>query len=53
MAMKPNEDEVKDAIGDAEAAEEEGTQFPAMSYEQGVAAGLRWVLDGGDHPLAE
>lgn len=56
--MKPTEAEIKGVMEDAIAAEcesmENGSRYPAMSYEQGVAAALRWVSgDTQDHPLEE
>lgn len=30
-----------------------GSQWPGMTYEQGVDAALRWALGGSDHPMDE
>lgn len=44
--QKPTEKEIRDTTDDAIAAEcnamEEGSRYPGMTYEQGVAAAMRW-----------
>lgn len=49
----PNRDEMRDVIADADAAMDEGSKWPGMSYEQGVAEALRWVLGESKNPLAD
>lgn len=56
--QKPTEKEIRDTTDDAIAAEcnamEEGSRYPGMTYEQGVAAAMRWVNgDTQDHPLED
>ena len=35
-------------------AEEEGSKFPGMTYEQGIDACLRWLRgDEDDNPMSE
>ena len=29
------------------------TQWPGMTYEQGVENALRWVLEGSDNPMED
>lgn len=53
MNTKPNRDEMLDVIADADTAMDEGSKWPGMSYEQGVAEALRWVLGDGQNPLAD
>lgn len=55
---KPTEQEIREATDDAIAAEceamENGSEYPGMTYEQGVAAAMRWVNgDSKDHPLED
>lgn len=49
------EQEINDLLNECMKAEENGTQrYPAMSYEQGVKAGIEWLLEyTNDHPLEE
>lgn len=44
-------DEVRNAAEDSVA--QGGSNFPAMTYEEGVAYALRWVTEGGESPLEE
>ena len=41
---KPTQQQIDDVLNRAAEAEEEGTKWPGMSYEQGVKAGIEWVL---------
>jgi len=51
-ATKPTEDEIEDAINRAYASE--GTRWPGMTYEQGVAEALRWCSGQTElHPLSD
>lgn len=44
-------DEIDDLIGRCIESEASGkSDYPAMTYEEGIRAALDW-LDGGDHPL--
>lgn len=51
--QKPTRDEMLDVIADADAAMDEGSKWPGMTYEQGVAEGLRWALGEAKNPLAD
>ena len=43
--MKPTEKEINDVLNQCVEAEETGeSRWPGMSYEQGVKAGIEWVL---------
>lgn len=54
MATKPTKDEIEGVIADADAAMDEGTRWPGMTYEQGAAEALRWVIGQNDkNPLAD
>ena len=48
MTTKPTNDEIEGVIADADAAMDEGTRWPGMTYEQGVAEALRWVVGLSD-----
>ena len=51
-ADRPSDEDISETM--ARAGEADGaTQWPGMTYEQGVEAALRWVLDGGDNPLED
>lgn len=46
------DDEVNDVIDKcSEISNEVGTIYPGMSYEDGVAAALNWVLDEAEIPV--
>ena len=51
--MKPTEREINDVLNQCVEAEETGeSRWPGMSYEQGVKAGIEWVLgQTTDNPL--
>ena len=52
MTTTPTEDEIEDAINQAYASE--GTRWPGMTYEQGVAEALRWCSGQTElHPLSD
>lgn len=34
-----------------EAEEHGGSNYPGMTYEQGIKAGIEWLLYGCDYPL--
>ena len=50
----PAQDEIDDVLNQCMEAENAGSsRWPGMSYEQGVAAALRWMIDGGQHPMED
>lgn len=55
--FKNTADDAQDLLHDAEdiVYGPGGSKFPGMSYEDGVSATLKWLLDGYDdeHPLSE
>lgn len=53
MANKPTQTEIDDVLNEcSEIADNEGTKYPGMTYEQGVAAGIRWATgDDSTNPL--
>lgn len=55
MANKPEKQEINEVLNQCMEAEETGeSRWRGMSYEQGVAAGIRWVLgETEDHPLED
>lgn len=51
---KPTQDQFDDVLNMcSEKADEGGSNWPAMSYEQGVEAAIRWVLGEGPHPMRD
>lgn len=49
MSVQRSEDEINDQLDKAiESADTNGSQWPGMSYEQGVQAALRWVTGDED-----
>ena len=50
----PSDEDVNNVLNRCSECEDEGTsQFNGMSYEQGVAAAIRWMLgETKDNPLA-
>lgn len=52
--MKPTTKEIEEQRDWAlQKSAHEQTDFPGMTYEQGVEAALSWVLDGGKKPMEE
>jgi hypothetical protein len=46
--------EIDDVLNAAMGAENEGTKWPGMTYEQGVQAAIMWLLgDSSDNPMAD
>lgn len=51
---KPTQQEIYDVLNKCAEHEDEGVSiYPGMSYEQGVAAALRWVADDASNPLED
>lgn len=55
MEIKRTEKEINDLLQTTEDHENDGTaQFPGMTYEMGITAGIRWLLgETDDHPMDE
>jgi hypothetical protein len=54
MNISPTEDEINDVLNTCMAAEEEGSSiYPGMTYEQGVAMAINWMLGDGGHPTED
>ena len=53
--IKRSDAEINQVLNDCMEREMEGrTQWPAMTYEQGVAAALRWLIgESEDHPTQD
>ena len=47
----PSQDEINEVMVEAE--ESGSSRWPGMTYEQGVAAALRWMIDGGENPMED
>lgn len=49
---RPSDEDIADVM--SRAADADGsTQWPGMTYEQGVENALRWVLEGSDNPMED
>ena len=54
MQTKVTENEILDAIDKCKNWTESGeSQWPRMTYEDGVRDALEWVLGNGDNPMDE
>lgn len=42
--IKVKDSEIDDVIGQCCDAEQTGSKWPGMSYEQGVDAAIRWII---------
>ena len=52
MEIVKTEKEVDDLLNTTEDAENDGrTKYPGMTYEMGITAGIRWLLEETDHPM--
>lgn len=50
----PTDDQINEALNQcAEQADRGRSQWPGMTYEQGVEAALRWMQGDGPHPMEE
>ena len=49
---RPSDEDIADVMSRAVDADG-STQWPGMTYEQGVEHALRWVLEGGDNPMED
>lgn len=48
------DDEVDTVIEECYNSEAEGSKFPGMSYEQGVKAGIEWLVgDSDQNPMED
>lgn len=49
------QEEIDDVLNTCAEALDSGSKFPGMSYEEGVEAAIRWLLDDGNpgHPFEE
>jgi len=45
--------EIKDLIDRCMKAEENGSEYPGMTYEQGILIVLEWVFGEGEYPFEE
>ena len=50
--VNPSTDEIEELFQKAEDGLAEGSQFPGMSYEEGILDTLRWLWEAGDNPLS-
>jgi hypothetical protein len=49
-----NEKQIESVMYEADEAADSGGKWPSMTYEQGVAAALRWALGfTDDHPMED
>jgi len=53
MPAKPDTQEIESVIVQCAVELDEGTNFPALNYEEGVQAALSWVMGKGSHPLED
>lgn len=52
--IKRTKNEINDVLDKCMDAEENGSNFSGMSYEQGIRAGIDWITgDTDDHPIDE
>lgn len=52
--MERTDDEIQDVIAKAMEAEEGGSKWPGMTYEQGVSEALRWAIgESDDNPMED
>lgn len=52
--MGPDQEVINDVLNQCDKQEEEGgSSWPGMSYEQGVAAAIRWMQGEGMNPMED
>ena len=50
---RPNDMALEGVYCDSAAADDDGSRFPSLSYEDGVLAAIKWVLGRGPNPLED
>lgn len=50
---QPSQEEINDVLAGCDNAEELGSSFPGMTYEQGVKYAVLWMQGAEEHPLNE
>ena len=51
---RPTQDEIDEVLNQCmEQADEGGSRFPGMTYEQGVEAAIRWMQGTDENPLSD
>ena len=50
MTLQRTQEEIDALLNKCVDAEEFGSEYPGMSYEQGIIAAIEW-LNGGDYPF--
>jgi len=52
--IERTQEEIDDVLNGCIDAENEGSKFPGMSYEEGIKYAIEWILGESDvHPLEE
>jgi len=52
MIIVRNEQDIRELLHQCNDAEEFGTNYPGMSYEQGIKAAIEWITGDIDiHPI--
>lgn len=46
-------DDIVEMLEEANVRAREDTRFPELTYEQGIAAALEWVMGGEENPLID
>lgn len=47
----PTKDEINEVLHQAEG--DGASKWPGMTYEQGVAAAIRWIQGDGENPMSD
>lgn len=54
MKEPPTQKQIDAVLNWCDEAEDEGrSHYPGMTYEQGVAAAIRWLREGWDSPMED
>lgn len=53
MNVARSQDEVDEQLNRADDALDSGSRYPGMTYEEGVANGIRWLLGQDESPPME
>lgn len=52
--MEPTLNEIDDVLNQCSEQEDQGgSRWPGMTYEQGVAAAIRWMRFDGPNPMSD
>lgn len=50
---RPTQAEIDEQLNRADDQIDNGTKYPGIAFEEGVAQTIRWLLEGGEPPMED